>query len=191
MAQLAEKPRNASRSARRSRTPGSNGTPGVPWGFEVVVPRGFDYRRSRATYPEWLKLGVLRADNAAYPAEGTGILFFPSGSSGPAFIATDNYSVIKQYNNSDAYALAVGLFADRLRGQSPIRASWPRDERPISLQSRIALQKKLAELGYRMNDFEGHIDFDMRDSIRDAQVKLSMIPDGYPNEALLKALGIK
>jgi membrane-bound lytic murein transglycosylase B len=164
---------------------------GVPWGFEVVVPQGFEYRRSRATYPEWLRLGVRRADNAAYPADGIGILFFPSGSSGPGFIATDNYSVIKQYNNSDAYALAVGLLADRLRGQSPAGAAWPRDEHPISLQSRIAVQKKLAELGYKMSDFEGHIDFDMRDSIRDVQVKLSMIPDGYPNQALLQALGIK
>src|ERR1700733_11643419 len=165
--------------------------PGVPWGFAVVVPKGFEYRRSRATYPEWLKLGVRRADNATFPADGVGILFFPSGSSGPAFIATDNYSIIKQYNNSDAYALAVGLLADRLRGHSPIRTAWPGDEHPISLQSRIALQKKLAELGYRMNDLEGHIDFDMRDSIRDVQVKFSMIPDGNPNEALLQALGIK
>jgi membrane-bound lytic murein transglycosylase B len=165
--------------------------PGVSWGFEVVVPKGFDYRHSRATYPEWLKLGVRRADNAAYPANGIGILFFPSGSSGPAFIATDNYSVIKRYNNSDSYALAVGLFADRLRGLSPIRAVWPRDENPISRLSRIALQNKLAVLGYKMNDFEGHIDFDMRDSIRDVQVKSAMIPDGNPNEALLKALGIK
>ena len=53
------------------------------------------------------------------------------------------------------------------------------------------MQQKLAGLGYKMNDFEGHIDFDMRDSIRDVQVKLSMIPDGYPNQALLQALGIK
>ena len=90
--------------------------PGVPWGFEVVVPQGFDYRRSRATYPEWLKLGVRRADNAVYPADGIGILFFPSGSSGPAFITTDNYSVIKQYNNSDTYALAVGLLSNSPAG---------------------------------------------------------------------------
>ena len=164
--------------------------PEVPWGFEVVAPQGFDYRRSRATFPEWLKLGVRRADNAAYPANGIGILFFPSGSPGPAFIATDNYSVIKQYNNSDSYALAVGLLADRLRGQGPVRAAWPREEHPVSRLSRIALQHKLADLGYRINDFEGHIDFDMRDSIRDVQVKFAMIPDGNPNEALLKALGI-
>jgi membrane-bound lytic murein transglycosylase B len=116
---------------------------------------------------------------------------FPSGSSGPAFIATDNYNVTKHYNNSDAYAFAVGLLADRLRGQSPASAAWPHDEHPIWRQSRIALQKKLAELGYKMNDFEGHIDFDMRDSIRDVQVKMSIVPDGYPDQALLKALNIK
>ena len=53
------------------------------------------------------------------------------------------------------------------------------------------MQKKIAELGYNVNDFEGHIDFDMRDSIRDVQVKLSMIPDGNPNRILLQALGLK
>jgi len=71
-----------------------------------------------------------------------------------------------------------------------MRAAWPREEHPVSRLSRIALQHKLADLGYKINDFEGHIDFDMRDSIRDVQVKFAMIPDGNPNEALLKALGI-
>ena len=94
---------------------------------------------------------MRRTDNAAYPANGIGILFFPSGSPGPAFIATDNYSVIKQYNNSDSYALAVGLLADRLRGQGPMRAAWPREEHLVSRLSRIALQHKLADLGYKIS----------------------------------------
>ena len=165
---------------------------GMPWGFEVVVPQGFDYRRSRATYPEWLKLGVRRADNAVYPANGIGILFFPSGSSGSRVHRHGQlcrHQAIQQFLNS--YALAVGLLADRLRGESPIRAAWPRDEHPVSRLSRITLQKKLAALGYKMNDFEGHIDFDMRDSIRDVQEKFAMTPDGNPNQALLKALGIE
>ena len=52
---------------------------------------------------------------------GDAILFFPSGSAGPAFLVTRNFIVLKQYNNSDAYALAVAHLSDRLRGLGPIR----------------------------------------------------------------------
>ena len=31
---------------------------GAAWGFEVTVPQGFDYRRSRASYADWAALGV-------------------------------------------------------------------------------------------------------------------------------------
>src|SRR5581483_5955999 len=30
---------------------------GAPWGFEVAVPQGFDYAKSRAAYAEWSTLG--------------------------------------------------------------------------------------------------------------------------------------
>jgi lytic murein transglycosylase len=164
---------------------------GMTWGYEVNLPRGFDYRRSRASYAEWTKLGVKRADGAAYPASGNGILFFPAGADGPAFIATDNYPVLREYNNSDAYVLAVGHLADRMRGMGPIRAAWPRDDHPLPRDRRIALQKKLAALGYKVKEFEGHIDFDLRDTIRLAQVKLGIRPDGHPTAALLDRLGVK
>ena len=62
--------------------------PNVPWGFEVVLPPAFDYRSSRGTFAEWAKRGLRRADGAAFPAEGDAILFFPSGTAGPAFLVT-------------------------------------------------------------------------------------------------------
>jgi peptidoglycan lytic transglycosylase B len=164
---------------------------GLPWGFEVTVPKRFDYLLSRGTYPEWSKRGVARADGKPFPREGLGILFFPAGAKGPAFIATENFAVLKEYNNSDAYAIAVGHLADRMRGGPPIKVKWPADDHPLSRDARIALQKKLAALGYKVNDFEGHIDFDLRDNIRAEQKKFGMLPDGNPTPALLARLGIK
>jgi lytic murein transglycosylase len=164
---------------------------GMPWGFEVTVPENFDYRRSRATFAEWSGLGVKRADGRAYPASGNGILFFPTGVPGPAFVVTKNFDVIKEYNNSDVYALAIGHLADRMRGTGPIRAVWPSHATQLSRDDRIALQKRLAELGYKVNNFTAHIDFDLRDSIRSEQVKFGMRPDGHPTRALLERLGIK
>ncbi len=164
---------------------------GLPWGFEVSVPKGFDYKHSRDTFAGWRQLGLHPIDGKKFPREGRGILFFPAGAHGPAFIATDNYAVLKEYNNSDAYAIAVGHLADRLRGGPPIHAGWPADDHQLSRDARIAMQKKLVTLGYKVNDFEGHIDFDLRDNIRAEQVKFGMVPDGNPTPALLKRLGVK
>lgn len=163
---------------------------GLPWGFEVLVPKGFDYRRSRGTFAEWEKLGVRRADGKPFPG-GDGILFFPAGAEGPGFIVTKNYDVLKEYNNSDAYAVAVGHLADLMQGGAPIKAAWPANDRPLSRDARIALQKKLAALGYKVTDFEGHVDFDLRDNIRAEQAKLGMAPDGNPTPLLLERLGVK
>jgi lytic murein transglycosylase len=165
--------------------------PALPWGFEVTVPSGFDYMRSRANFTEWEALGVRRADGKAFPPSGQGILFFPSGANGPGFIVTENFNVLKEYNNSDAYAIAVGHLADRMHGGGLIKTPWPKDDRQLSRDARIALQKKLSELGYKVNEFEGHIDFDLRDNIRTEQKKFGMLPDGTPTNALLEKLGLK
>lgn len=164
--------------------------PRLPWGFEVVVPQGFDYRISRGSFGEWTRCGVRRADAGALPATGGAILFFPSGASGPAFLVTDNFVVLKRFNNSDAYALAVAELADRLRGLPPFGGAWPLDDFQPSRGQRIALQRRLAALGYHIADFDGHLDFDLRDAVRDLQVKYGVIPDGHPSRAFLDRLGV-
>jgi membrane-bound lytic murein transglycosylase B len=164
---------------------------GLPWGFEVIVPKSFDYMRSRATFAEWHRLGLRRADGKPFSGETKSILFFPAGSAGPAFLVTENFDVLKEYNNSDAYAIAVGYLADRMNGGAPIKTAWPADDRPLSRDARIALQKKLSTLGYKVADFEGHVDFDLRDNVRTEQAKLGMVPDGNPTAAFLEKLRVK
>jgi lytic murein transglycosylase len=163
---------------------------GLPWGYEVALPQGFDPRRSRASFAEWTTLGVRRADGAALPREGDGVLLFPSGAAGPAFLVTANFNVIKLYNNSDVYALAVGHLADRMHGGAPFRAAWPKDDPQLTRDARIALQRKMASLGYPVKDFAGRLDFDQRDAVRALQVKYGLVPDGHPTPALLDRLGI-
>ncbi len=163
---------------------------GSDWGYEVVIPKPFDYRRSRATFAEWRGLGLTRADGKPLPDAGDAILLFPSGAAGPAFLVGENFSVIKRYNNSDAFALAAGHLGDRVRGAGTIRAPWPKEDRQLSRSERIALQRKLAELGYAVNDFEGRIDFDLRDAIRKEQAKLGAVPDGHPTPGLLRQIGV-
>lgn len=164
---------------------------GLPWGFEVTLPNGFDYMISRGSFAEWQQRGLRRADGKSFPRDGDGILFFPSGAQGPAFLVTENFAVLKEYNNSEAYAIAVGHLADRMSGGPPIKAAWPADDRPLPRDTRVALQKKLAALGYKVNEFDGHIDFDLRDNIRTEQKKFGMRPDGNPTPAFIEKLGMK
>ena len=166
--------------------------PGLPWGVEVVVPPGFDYRQSRGTFADFARRGFRRADGAPFPAAADAvILFFPSGAAGPAFLVTGNFIVLKRYNDSDAYALAVGELSDRLRGAGPIRAAWPRDDVQPSRHARVALQRRLADMGYAVKDFTGHLDFDQRDAVRELEQRFGMIPDGHPSPAFLARLGIR
>jgi len=161
---------------------------GLPWGFEVSIPRQFDFRRSRASFADWAALGLRRADGRAFPAQGEGILFFPSGIRGPAFLVTENFNVLKTYNTSDVYALAIGHLADRLRGGRPIAGRWPQDDLQLSREARQRMQKRIAELGYKVSNFEGLIDFELRDAIRDIQAKAGQVPDGYPGPVFLETL---
>jgi membrane-bound lytic murein transglycosylase B len=163
--------------------------PDLPWGFEVMVPRSFDYQTSRGTFRQWAERGFVRADGRVLPNAGDAILFFPSGAAGPAFLVTANFIVIKSFNNSDAYALAVGLLADRLRGLAPLRTAWPADDFQPSRGQRIALQRRLAAQGFKVADFEGHIDFDLRDDVRQMQKRFGMVPDGYPGREFLRRIG--
>ena len=163
---------------------------GLPWGFEVVVPAGYDYGTSRGSFRAWTERGFKRADGARFPESGEAILFFPSGAKGPAFLVTANFVVLKRYNNSDAYALAVAHLSDRLRGLGGIRGAWPADDVQPSRGERVALQRKLAALGYKVAEFAGHLDFDLRDDIRDMQRKFGMTADGHPSRVFLDRIGV-
>jgi lytic murein transglycosylase len=163
---------------------------GVPWGFEVLVPQSFDLMKSHASFADWKTLGVKRADGKPFPDSGDGILFFPAGFPGPAFIVTANFDVIKDYNDSDVYALAIGHLADLMQGGGPLKAPWPTVANQLPRDDRIAMQKKLAELGYDQTRFTAHIDFKMRDFVRAEQKKHDLVTDGQPNAALMEKMGL-
>ncbi len=76
------------------------------------------------------------------PQFRTGHHLLPSGAGGPGFIVTENFDVLKEYNNSDAYAIAVGHLADRIHGGDLIKTPWPKDDRQLSRDARVALAEE-------------------------------------------------
>jgi membrane-bound lytic murein transglycosylase B len=162
--------------------------PGLPWGFEVALPEGFDFRTQRQAFSGWSGLGVRRADGNPMPATGEAALFLPAGARGPAFLVTANYDVIKTYNSSDAYALGVAHLGDRVFGGAAIRGAWPRSEPMLNAFQRQEIQRRLAELGFYTGNTDGKFGSMTREAVRAFQLHRGILPDGYADMAVLEHL---
>ncbi|KAA2236676.1 lytic murein transglycosylase [Salinarimonas soli] len=163
-------------------------TPGLPWGYEVALPDGFDFRNLRQTFAGWGQLGVARVDGRALPGGGEATLLLPAGAGGPAFLVTANYDVIKAYNASDAYALGVGHLGDRVLGGPAIQGDWPTKERMLDKDQRVEVQKRLMALGFYQGETDGKHGSRTRDAVRQFQLRRGLVPDGYANVAVLEQL---
>ncbi|HBN8234531.1 TPA: lytic murein transglycosylase [Pseudomonas aeruginosa] len=168
---------------------------GQPWGFEVRLPAGFDYSQAELTIrkplSEWQGLGVQGVAGAGLPAPLAGeqaSLLLPAGHRGPAFLVLHNFRAILKYNNSSAYALAVGLLADSFKGGGRIVAAWPLEDVPLSRSQRIELQQQLAARGHDPGAVDGIIGANTRKAIRACQQEFGWPADGYPTPALLHRL---
>jgi membrane-bound lytic murein transglycosylase B len=162
--------------------------PSLPWGFEVELPEGFDYRNFRQSYASWMGLGLRRADGKSMPRSGEATLFLPGGAGGPAFLVTDNYAVIKSYNSSDAYALGVAHLGDRITGGKPIQGDWPLREAQLDKEQRQEVQRRLAALGHYVGETDGRFGSKTREAVRAFQLQRGLVADGYANPVILREL---
>jgi lytic murein transglycosylase len=166
---------------------------GQTWGYEVVVPATFDFRladRHRwMPIGDWMRLGIVRAGGRSSPdPSARAYLMVPAGVQGPGFLMLENFRVIMRYNPAEAYALAIGHLADRLRGGGPLVQHWPRYERVLTRAERLELQEHLVRQGYDIGEPDGHVGGRTRAAIRDFQAKLGQVPDGFASSHLLQEL---
>ncbi|NBB50389.1 lytic murein transglycosylase [Rhizobium sp. CRIBSB] len=157
---------------------------GQGWGYEVTLPAGFDYAEAEGPkhpWRYWAQRGVTLArggqPNDAEALEGAAILL-PQGARGPAFLALPNHYVIRAYNNSVSYALAIGLTADGAQGKPGLVATWPNDA-PLSRDQRIGAQSALTRLGYDTQGVDGVVGANTRAALRRWQLANMRTPDGY------------
>jgi lytic murein transglycosylase len=166
---------------------------GQTWGYEVVVPQGFDYlmadRSRQLTMAQWEKLGIRRVNGQQFPRPNDrAYLLVPAGVRGPGFLLLNNFRVIMKYNPAEAYALAIGHLADRLRGGEAFAQGWPREERALSRTERLEMQQRLAARGFDVGQPDGRLGARSRAAIRDFQAKIGMTPDGYGSTEVLEHL---
>ncbi|MBE0596477.1 MAG: lytic murein transglycosylase [Desulfuromonadales bacterium] len=99
---------------------------GMGWGQRVQIPSRFDATlaglKTRRTYRQWRQLGIKGVQG---PDSRLASLLLPEGPEGDAFLVTDNFRVLLDWNRSTLFALAVGLLADELLPGSKDRPAFP------------------------------------------------------------------
>jgi lytic murein transglycosylase len=168
---------------------------GRDWGFEVMLPpnvsctlEGPDRGRS---FADWAGMGITRTGGRPFPdAElpREGFLMLPAGRFGPAFVVTQNFYVLKDYNMSDLYALFVGHVGDRIAyGMGDFTAAWGRVG-GLMRSDVAAMQSALQRMGHDTGGADGLAGFRTRRAIGTWQEATGQTPTCFPDAAMKTSL---
>jgi lytic murein transglycosylase len=169
---------------------------GQTWAYEVALPKGFDCTEQgpdkARLIAEWVKLGVARVKGRPFPEDKLGdpaFLVLPAGLKGPAFLATNNFSVLKLYNNSDVYAIFVGHVADMIGANAPVAfaGTWQPVER-LPRERIQRFQEALVAKGHDVGKVDGLAGFKTRRTIGLEEQKLGLPLTCYPSQAVVDAV---
>lgn len=163
------------------------------WGREVRLPPRFDWRLAhpdtRKSATAWRALGVRQADGKPLPRSALqGAIVLPQGHAGPAFLVYRNFSAILDWNRAVNYALAVGHLSDRLLWGRPLRTGAGADQRGLSRDELLELQRLLSQRGFEPGAVDGVPGAQTKTAIRRFQGQAGLPADGYPSLVLLERL---
>ncbi|MGF9565208.1 lytic murein transglycosylase [Neorhizobium sp. JUb45] len=161
------------------------------WGFEVSIPQNVSCAQEGPDLAKpvsaWAGIGIERITGKAFPSadlKADGMMLVPAGRGGPEFLVTPNFYVIKEYNNSDLYALFIGNLADRIAyGAGPFQSQWG-DVGKMLRSDVLAMQKALVAKGYDVGNVDGLPGFKTRRSLGDWQAKSGIAQTCYPDASL-------
>ncbi len=167
--------------------------PTETWGYEVQLPKNFDYYladgKVKKTVAQWNALGVKGEDPTGKTTlQSKAKLVLPSDYRGPAFLVFDNFNVIKRWNNSTNYALAVGYLSQRIKKGPKLSKSQPANDKNLSLTEVKELQNILNRLGYPAGVPDGIAGSKTRSALRAFQKAKNLPADGYPSAQILNKL---
>ena len=167
---------------------------GVRWAYEVKAPPNVDCTEGvpEVTKPirDWLRAGFVpvRGErlSAAEQAQSASLLQ-PEGIYGPAFLTTQNYFVIKEYNFSDLYVLFVGHLADRMTSPLPFATPWSASTQ-LRTKDVEAMQRGLTRIGLYKDKIDGKAGMQTRAALGAYQKSAGLKVDCWPSEAVLQSI---
>lgn len=163
---------------------------GENWGREVKLTSRFKAYAAADGHTLrplsfWRKAGVTLPNGTALPdAPIKAALYLPMGHNGPAFLLYPNFFVIKKWNNSHLYAVAVGRLADRIAGKPPLAHTPPAHPAPMPRSRLKAIQSHLNQAGYAAGKVDGIFGKQSQNALRQWQKDHGLPADGYPSEAI-------
>jgi lytic murein transglycosylase len=166
---------------------------GEAWGCEVKLNPGFHTRladnRTWREYEKWQQFGVHRADGAAFAKPQDRVRLWLPVPGGPVFLVGQNFSAVYSYNPSTSYTLALVHLGDLIRGDGPFHQQFPGGERAPTLDEVKEIQRRLSELGFKIDDIDGRTGSDTLKAVVAFQKKVGMEPaDGYVGLKVLARL---
>jgi len=167
---------------------------GQPWLQEVRVPVSLPWEEAdlKIKHPrsQWARWGVTQASGAALPSDDlSASLVLPMGRLGPAFLAYENFNVFLEWNQSLVYATTAAYLATRLAGAGKSHPGSGRVQ-TLSAPQVLQLQTLLVRHGYDIGGkADGKLGLGTRAAVRQAQLKLGLPADSYPNTELIARLG--
>ncbi|MGQ0580417.1 MAG: lytic murein transglycosylase [Reyranella sp.] len=167
--------------------------PGLPSSEEVVLPRGFALDQADASIEKpvraWTAMGVKKAGGGALPAsDEPASIILPAGFRGPAFILYPNFKAVMNWNRSTLYALSVGILARQIAGGPGVQQAPPADDEPLSRDTVIDIQNRLARLGLYKDDTDGLLGPKTRSALRLFQQQQALPADGHPSAETVRKL---
>ncbi|UWU14160.1 lytic murein transglycosylase [Rhizobium sullae] len=161
------------------------------WGFEVTIPATVSCAQEGPDLAKplshWASLGIDRISGKGFPSgemKAEGMMLVPAGRDGPEFLVTPNFYIIKEYNNSDLYALYIGNLADRIAyGSGAFQGAWG-DVGKMLRSDVAAMQKALERQGYDVGGSDGLPGYKTRRSIGQWQEKNGMKPTCFPDASM-------
>jgi membrane-bound lytic murein transglycosylase B len=167
--------------------------PGLPAAAEVSLPQNFPLDQADTTVEKpvraWAAMGVKLAGGAALPAsDEPSQIILPAGWRGPAFILYPNFKAVMNWNRSTLYALSVAMLAQQIAGGSPVMQTPPSDDEPLSRDTVISLQTRLAKLGLYTDEADGLLGPKTRSAVRLFQKQAGLPADGHPTPAMVARL---
>jgi lytic murein transglycosylase len=164
---------------------------GRDWGFEVTIPANVSCAQEGPDLAKpmsaWAATGIRRIGGKAFPKadlSASTMMMVPAGTHGPEFLVTPNFYVIKEYNNSDLYALFIGNLADRIAyGASGFSAPWGNVGHMLRSDVQT-MQNSLVAKGYDVGKADGLAGYKTRRSLGQWQTKAGLTPTCYPDESL-------
>jgi membrane-bound lytic murein transglycosylase B len=158
--------------------------PPLPSSEEVFLPQGFPLEQADSSVEKpvkaWAAMGVRKAGNAPLAnVDDPGSIILPAGWRGPAFILYPNFKVVMNWNRSTLYALAIGILARQIVGGPGVMQAAPTDDAPLSRETVIDLQMRLARLGLFSDEVDGLLGPKTRSAVRLFQKQVGLPADGH------------